>query len=272
MSLFRTLFLLCCIPAAMLSTLKAQQVAQMTADPNSGRLVFSLNAPIALSVSTDYTNGGTIGFVLRNVYSEAKGSAVGVFTNVFNGSGVENTLRAYIPRLNVTTTTSYGTWGTRPNSSGDITARDFFGSITLNGFDLVAGDQVILLPGQVTLQANAANLLPETLNDATDFQFIHPGTSASLSTAAGIGAITVTLPPTTVNVSVTPTTVVVNWTGPGILQQSGDLGLTMPWETIISNANELQPPRTFFRSIISRQSNFYRMATPWNLISAAPSS
>lgn len=256
-------------PCLFFSKVMAQgeDIATLTTDLESGKLVFSLKAPIALSLSSDY-QGGSIGFVLQNVYSDVKGPAVEVFTGAASGVDVNNTLRVYIPSQNFVGSTSYGTWGTRSNAGGIINSRDFFGSIALDGSsDLNAGDQIIILPGQVMIGTSAATLLPESLSNSTRFQFFNPLTSSALSVSAGIGASSVPLPKTSVNAPVvTQGGVEVSWTGPGLLEASPDLGDTVPW-FFSQNPNNASKPPLFipFRDLQKdgQTQCFFRMAMPW---------
>lgn len=238
----------------------------MSSDPDTGNLVFDLKAPISLSLSSDYQGGGTIGFVLRNVYSEAKGPAVEVFTGTVSQG---NTLRVYIPSQNFVGSIGYGTFGTRANTGGIINSRDFFGSIAIGGADdLSAGDQIVLLPGRVTIAHNAATLLPETLNNSTQIQFFRPLGSSALSVMGGVGASSVPLPETKISTPiVTSTGVELSWTGPGLLMASSDLGSNSPWSFTRNPDEAFKPPMfILFRDLPNDglERYFFRMAMPWN--------
>ncbi len=247
---------------------QSEDIVTLTSDSDTGNLVFDLKSPISLSLNSDY-GGGTIGFVLRNVYSEVKGPAVELFTGTLNEEGVVNTLRVYIPSQNFVSSTSYGTWGTRSNTGGIINPRDFFGSVTITGADdLRAGDQIVLLPGKVTVAQNAATLLPETLNNSTQIQFFNLLDSSALSVMAGLGASSVPLPETKMSAPVvTSTGVELSWTGPGLLMAAPDLGGNIPW-FFSQNPNEASRPPIFilFRDLQKddRRRCFFRMAMPWN--------
>lgn len=245
---------------------QGEDIVTMSSDPDTGNLVFNLKAPVSLSLSSDKQGGGTIGFVLREIYSEADGPAVGIFagTNIS-----ESSLRVYIPSQNFVGSVSYGTWGTRSNTGGIINSRDFFGTVSLDeADDLNAGDQIVLLPGRVTIAHNAASLLPETLNNSTQVQFFNPLDSSALSVASGIGASSVTLPETKISTpTLTATGVNLSWTGPGLLTASPDLGDNPLW-VYTQNANDaIKPPVFIFFSDLqgdSRNRYFFRMAMPWN--------
>lgn len=248
---------------------QGQDIVALSSDSETGNLVFSLKAPISLSLISDYPRGATIGFVLRNVYSEAKGPAVEVFTGPLIAEGVINTLRVYIPSQNFVSSTSYGTWGTRANTGGIINSRDFFGSISISGADdLNAGDQIVLLPGQLTMAHNAATLLPETLNNSTQIQLFNPLNSSALSVMGGVGASSVPLPETKISAPVvTSSGVRLSWTGPGLLTAAPNPGGNVPWFYSQNPDGASKPPIfIFFRDLQkdNRERCFFRMAMPWN--------
>jgi hypothetical protein len=242
-------------------------IVTMSSDPDTGNLVFDLKAPISLSLSSGKPGHSAIGFVLREVYSEAKGPAVEVFTGV---DASKSSLRVYIPSQGLVGSVSYGTWGTRANTGGTINSRDFFGSVSLDGADdLSAGDQIVLLPGKVTLSHSATTLLPETLNNSTQIQFFEPLDSSALSVAAGLGASSTPLPETKMGAPVlTPTGVELSWTGPGLLTASPDLGANPLWDFTQNPNDSIKPPAfIFFRDLPgdSRDRYFFQMAMPWNM-------
>jgi hypothetical protein len=242
-------------------------IITLSSDSNTGNLVFDLKAPISLSLNSNSQSVGSIGFVLRDVYSEVKGPAVEVFTGAVS---MGNTLRVYIPSQNFVGSTAYGTWGTRSNTGGIVNSRDFFGSISLAGADgLSAGDQIFLLPGRVTLSHNAATLLPDTLNNSTQIQLFNQLDSSALSVMGELGASSQPLPETKMSAPVvTSTGVELRWTGPGLLMASPDLASNLVWD-YTQNPDEFIKPPFFilFRDLQggSRDRYFFRMAIPWSV-------
>ncbi len=239
------------LPTLMADPIPVAVISQRPAD---GKIVFTLNEPVSLSLDTGVGSNFTLGFVLRDVYSPAHGPAVDGFVSA---SSSESELRTYLPSLNRTSTGGFGTWGSRSNTGGDIDATDFFGAVTLGNPDpLPAGAQVVLLPGQVVLGVSDPAFLPDDLNDATEIAFFNPLVGQVVSAEVGIGAAVVAREQPRLQIEVGETEVVVDWQGPGLLQRAEFGDPSSSWIELDSEA----PPRVFQKATLGPRA-FFRLRT-----------